>query len=67
MLYGLAMSKRKQLTDNVVVVNTGHGKFYRLADGRLIPVPPRGGNVRRRDIRDAVRSVVSDKKQAKVG
>lgn len=61
------MKKSEKITSNVHIVNTSHGKFYRLANGRLIPVPPRGGKVSRRDIRDAVRSVVSDRKQAKVG
>jgi hypothetical protein len=49
------------------VVKTNHGEFYVLSSGRKIPVPPRGGNVSREKIREAVRSAVDSRKTANLG
>jgi len=62
------MPKKTAPSNSLVkIVRNSQGEFYRLSSGRLIPIPPKGGNVTRKAIREAVRSVVAEEKRARIG
>ncbi|MGB6231324.1 MAG: hypothetical protein WBF53_14500 [Litorimonas sp.] len=53
--------------DEIVTVKRGGAEYYKLKNGQLIAVPPRGGKLTREEIRTAVRKVAAQRRAASVG